>query len=65
LKVVEKIDSSLRIGRRLKHGALVVFEDFEPGRDVRGVVVADFRRQFEVGAEENAEPSSATSPSQA
>jgi hypothetical protein len=38
LKAVEKIDRSLRIGRGLKNGALVVLEDFEPGRYVGRMV---------------------------
>jgi hypothetical protein len=53
LKPVEKIDGALCVRCSLDYGALVVPEHVEPGRDVRGVIVPDFRRQFQVSAEES------------
>jgi prepilin-type N-terminal cleavage/methylation domain-containing protein len=34
---------------RLEDGALVVLQDFQPRGTVRGVVVAHFRHEFQVG----------------
>jgi len=50
---VQEIDGALRVGCGLNDGALVVLEDFEPGGDVRRVVVSNFRRQLQFGAEES------------
>ncbi len=52
LEAVQEIDGLLRVRSCLHDAALVVFQDFEPRRDVRGVVVADLRRQLQVGAQE-------------
>jgi hypothetical protein len=53
LKPVEKIDGALRVRCGLHDGALVVLEYVDPRRDVGGVVVANLRSQFQVGAEES------------
>ena len=41
----------MRVGCGLEDGALVVLEDFEPRGDIGGVVVAYFRRKFQIAAE--------------
>jgi hypothetical protein len=44
LQAVEIIGGLLRVAGGVEDRPLVVFQDFEPGRDIGGVVVAGFRR---------------------
>ena len=53
LPPMQVIDGALRVGCGLKMARLSFLSTFKPRRDVGGVVVADFRRQFQVGAEES------------
>jgi hypothetical protein len=59
LQAVQIIGGLLRMAGGGEDRALVVFQDFEPGRDIGGVVVAGFRRDAKIGAK--AVPISATS----
>jgi len=49
---VDEIRGALRVGGGGEDGAGVVLEDFEPVRDIGGVILAGFERQFQVGAQE-------------
>lgn len=50
LQAVKKLGGALRVGGGGEYGAFVLLEDFEPGGDISGVVLADFRGQGKVGA---------------
>jgi hypothetical protein len=49
---VEIIGGLLRVAGRGEDRTLVVLQDREPRRDIGGVVVAGFRRDAKIGAEE-------------
>jgi hypothetical protein len=65
LQPVEVIGGALRMAGGREDRAAVMLEDFEPGGDVRSVFLARLKSDFEIGAQERAEPSSATSSSAA
>jgi hypothetical protein len=50
LQAVQIIGGLLRMAGGGEDRPLVVFEDFQPGRDIGGVVVAGFRRDAKIGA---------------
>src|ERR1700722_855413 len=49
LQAVQEIRRALRVGRGAKDRPLVVLQDLDPRRDISGVIVANLRRQIEVG----------------
>jgi hypothetical protein len=51
LQAVQIIGGLLRVAGGGEDRPLVVFQDFEPGRDIGGVVVAGLRRDAKIGAE--------------
>jgi len=48
------IHGALRVGGGGEDCAVVVLQDLQPEGDVRSVIVTDFRREFEIGAQERA-----------
>jgi hypothetical protein len=53
LQPVKIIGGLLRVAGGGEDRPLVVLQDFEPGRDIGGVVVAGFGRNAKVGAEKS------------
>ena len=51
--LVEVIGGSLGMGGCRENGAVVVLEDFQPCRDIGGVLFARLLMQFEIGAQES------------
>src|SRR6266705_5407928 len=49
---VDEIRGALRVRGGGENRAVVVLQNFQPIRDVGGVIFAGFERQFEVGAQE-------------
>jgi len=49
--MVEVIGGSLSVGGCREYDAVVVLQNFEPCRDIGGVVVVRFLVQFEIGAQ--------------
>jgi len=49
---MEIIDGALRVGGRGEDRALVVVQDFRPGSDIGGVVLAVLKVQPEISAQE-------------
>jgi len=53
LQRVKIIGGLLRMAGGGEDRPLVVFQDFQPGRDIGGVVVAGFRRDAKIGAKKS------------
>jgi hypothetical protein len=53
LQAVEEVRCPLRVGGCRENGAFVLLQDFQPVPEIGGVIVADFRRNAEVGAKES------------
>jgi len=51
--LVEVVGSALRVRGRCEYSAIVILKNFEPIRNVRGVVFPRFLVQFQVGAQES------------
>jgi hypothetical protein len=52
LQAVQIVRGTLRMGGCAEYRPLVVLQHRDPRRDIGGVILADFRREVEVGAEE-------------
>lgn len=48
---MQEVHGALRMGGGRENEALVVLQGIEPGTDIGGVIVADFRGDAEVGAQ--------------
>ena len=53
LELVQEIDGALGMGGGGEDRAALVLQNFQPRGEVGGVVVADLRGEFEIGAQES------------
>jgi hypothetical protein len=49
LEAVQKLGCALRMRCRIENRALIVLQHLDPRADIGGMILADFRREVEVG----------------